>query len=186
MSKKNETWQGLFGRIYDNSKGLGKSVQKGSVTYARTRVTITSIIFTFICIGFIIFGIICLKWAGDVKTVDATVKCQGGKTKCCDKVVGPCKVDLEFDSHTVTNFKLSQDNEHVKNDDKLKITYSKKKPTDKDEISDSFHSWKIMGICLTIIPFFVIGLIWAQYYLVQKSEFAATATAASNVSRMFR
>ena len=188
MSKKNDTWQGLFGRIYDNGKSLGKSVQKGSVTYARTRVTITSIIFTFVCIGFIIFGIVCLVWANEYKTVDATVNCINSGPKCCDKVKGTsqsCLVELKFDGHTVKGFKLSDDSKFLDHGDKLKITYSKKHPNDKDKISDSFHSWKIMGICLTIIPIFVIGLIWAQYYLVQKSEFAATATAASNVSRIF-
>lgn len=183
---KNDSWSGLFGRVYDNSKSMGKTVQKSSVEYARMRVTITSIIGTIIGIGLLVFGIISLVWAGKYKSTDAKISCvveagkppvQSGK-KCSSK-----KVTLTYKGTTIP-FKVSKDEDAVQ-DDKLKISYLKSKPKDKDSVTDNPVPWKMIGIICLVLSIVIIIGVWVQYYMVQKSEVAATATAASNAMRLF-
>ena len=187
VQKKDNSWSGLFGRVYDNSKGMGKTVQQSSVKYARMRVTVTSIIGTIIGIGLLIFSIIAFIWAGKYDTAEATITCitTGTATiapgdKCKNK-----NVLLSYKGKNIIPFNLSDSNDAI-HGGKVKISFLKKKPHDKDNITDKPVPWKIIAIVCLVLSLIIIAGVWIQYYMVQNSEVAATATAASNVMSMFK
>lgn len=186
MSKKNDSWVGLFGRMYDNSKGLGKSVHKGSIRYARLRVKISLIIGILIGIGLLIFSIIAFVWNSKYKETKAEVNCENEDNgKCCKPEDEQCPIKLKYDGNEI-EMELSSKNRNVKNKDIIEISYLKDKPTEKKYISDKPTDWKTIGlICIVISIIMIIG-VSIQYYMVNQSDFAATTVAASNFMKTFK
>ena len=157
---------------------MSNKIVNGIVTFGRTKVIITSVVFYIIAIIVLIIGIVLLaskdKYTQKTiaKITNATCEKRVYYNKNSTRIKYSCNVDLVYniDNKEYKNKLTFEDSRQYNINDNIEIKYNPEEP---NEIIKSGISSKVAGGIMIGIGIFLIIVISLTIYFTMKSKYAA-------------
>tara|TARA_B100000242_G_C42929216_1_gene430966 strand:+ start:241 stop:765 length:525 start_codon:yes stop_codon:yes gene_type:complete len=166
-------------------KNIASSAYNSAATYGRVKAYGGAVIGSIMAFIFIIIGLYSFfKKNPYSKTTRAKVtraNCSPVKSSN-NNTMYHCNLNLEY---SINNQKMSKvvhiDTSYkYYDDDKITVGYD---PEDIDDVSLNYNSNSVIGIVFIFISIIILASVWMNVYIVRHSKLAASAEAASNLTK---
>ena len=166
-------------------KNIASSAYNSAATYGRVKAYGGAVIGSIMAFIFIIIGLYSFfKKNPYSKTTRAKVtraNCSPVKSSN-NNTMYHCNLNLEY---SINNQKMSKvvhiDTSYkYYDDDKITVGYD---PEDIDDVSLNYNSNSVIGIVFIFISIIILASVWMYVYIVRHSKLAASAEAASNLTK---
>lgn len=166
-------------------KNIASSAYNSAATYGRVKAYGGAVMGTVIAIIFIIIGIYSFF---KKNPYSKTTKAKVTNAECSlinsskDNTMYHCDINLEY---TINNEKMNKilhvDTSYkYYTDDRVTLGYD---PDDIDDVSLDYNSNKVIAFVLVFLSIIILGSAWMNVYIVKHSKLAASAEAASNLTK---